>query len=276
VQAVLIAHTVRIAHAVRYGYNDHMSSDRREQERQKPADPKGADTPSWLRPPRPTTGRPRRVLDRDQIVAAAVRIIDAEGVEALSMRRLAAELGAGATSVYRHVRDRDELLDLALDSVTGELESPPPGIPWRQSLEVSARRLRELFHRHPHFILIRGTRTALGPHTLSAFERTLGVLREAGFSDRAALFGASTIVKYVLGFTSMELLPRLQLEADGRDPGEYMRLLNAYVLGLQAEDYVSLVALAPLLIGHDDEEFDFGLAVLLQGIEGLSSAPGRE
>ena len=102
-------------------------------------------------------------LHRARIVAAAIRIVDAEGVDALSLRRLAVELGSGATSVYRHVRDRDELLDLALDAVTSELELPPPDIPWQEGLALTARRLRGLFHRHPNFVIIRATRVALAP-----------------------------------------------------------------------------------------------------------------
>ena len=236
--------------------------------------------PVWLTPTQTTARHRRKALDRDQIVVAAIRIVDGEGIDALTMRRLAVELGAGATSVYRHVRDRAELLDLALDAVTAELELPDTNAAWRDALALTAHRLRALFHRHPNFVLVRGTRVAFGPHSLGALERVLGILRTDGFPDRDALFAASTLVNYTLGFTLLELLPLLQLEAEGQDPGEYLQLLGAFVGALPVAQYANLVALTPLMLGREDAEFDYGVEALLRGISSLrqmdgATGPGR-
>lgn len=208
-------------------------------------------------------------MDREQIVQAAIRIVDSEGIETLTMRRLGAELEAGATSVYRHVRDRGELLDLALDAVTAELVLPEPETPWREALLLAAHDLRALFHRHPNFMLVRATRVALGPQSLVAMERVLGILRAAAFSDREALYAASTVVNYTLGFTLFELLPLLQLEAEGRDAGEYLELMGAFVRGLPVGQFANLVALAPLVLDREDAEFSYGLEALVRGFEDL-------
>jgi AcrR family transcriptional regulator len=225
--------------------------------------------PAWLRPLDVAPRRRRRSLDREQIVQAAIRVVDAEGIDALTMRRLATELDAGATSVYRHVRDRGELLDLALDAVTAELSLPDPQAPWRDALLGAAHGLRALFQRHPNFMLVRATRVALGPRTLAALEHVLGILRAAGFADRHALYAASTMVNYTLGFTLFELLPLVQLEAEGRDAGEYLQLMGAFVRGLPGEHFPNLVALAPIVVGREDDEFAYGVEALIRGFEEL-------
>jgi AcrR family transcriptional regulator len=229
--------------------------------------------PAWLRPLDSAPRRRRRSLDREQIVQAAIRVVDAEGIAALTMRRLAVELDAGATSVYRHVRDRGELLDLALDAVTAELALPAPGTAWREALQGAAHGLRALFRRHPNFMLVRATRVALGPRSLAALEHMLGILRAAGFSDRDTLYAASTVVNYTLGFTLFELLPLLQLEAEGRDPAAYLQLMGSFVGGLPVQQFPNLVALAPLVLGREEDEFAYGVAALIRGFE--AAGPSR-
>ncbi len=201
---------------------------------------------------------------------AAISIVDREGIDALTMRRLGVELDAGATSVYRHVHDRGELLDLALDAVTAELVLPASATPWREALQGAAHGLRALFHRHPNFMLVRATRVALGPRSLAALEHVLGILRTAGFSDRDALYAASTVVNYTLGFALFELLPLVQLAAEGRDADEYLQLMGSFVRALPVQQFPNLVALAPLVVGREDDEFAYGVETLIRGFEDAS------
>lgn len=215
---------------------------------------------TWDRPWE-THRRRRASLDLDRIVDRAVRIIDAEGADALTMRRLATELGSGVMSLYRHVRDKNELLDLALDSIMGELRLPPAGTPWEEALTTAARHLRELLHRHRHFALVLGSRNSAGPGTLGVVDRMLGLLRAAGFSDVAAWHAMSVTTDYVFGFTLLEILRGLQAETAGGGTAGYL----AFLRRLPVDAYPNLVAVAPHL-GTEDERFEYGIRAVVTGI----------
>lgn len=219
-------------------------------------------------------GRPRRKrasLDREMIVKAAVRIIDTEGANALSMRRLGLELGSGATSVYRHVRDKDELIDLAFDAITGEIALPEPGTAWEEALVASARGVRDLFHRHRNFVLLIGHRASLGPHTLALLEGLLGILRTAGFADQAAYHAISATANYATGFSVLEIVPGLRGTAGAGNP-EYRELLSANVGRLPLDLYPNVAAVAPLMVGKEDDDFVYGVEAIVAGIR--SQEPG--
>jgi AcrR family transcriptional regulator len=137
-----------------------------------------AERPSsiWLRPER--TGRgPVPEHDRARIAAAAVALADADGLGAVSMRKVAAALGTGPASLYRYVDARDELLELMVDSVTGELDlSRPPSGDWRSDLVALAHRLRATYRRHPWLLDLVPGRVALGPHAVDQLEYALAAL----------------------------------------------------------------------------------------------------
>ena len=183
------------------------------------------------------------------------------------MRRLAVELGSGATSIYRHVRDKDELINLAFDEVTGEIELPERGTGWEHALVAAARGLRDLFHRHRNFVTVIGRRSALGPHSLEIIERLVGILRESGLADRAAYQAVSAVIHYAVGFTILEIIPGLG-GPSGATP-EYRLLLNRYLDALPADAYPNSLAVAPLMIGKDDEDFDYGVHAIVAGIRAL-------
>ncbi len=159
-------------------------------------DPKEAlDLPWWPKPAARTVQR--EPLSRDQIVAAAVQLIDAEGLEALSMRRLGQALEAGATSLYTHVRSKDELLALVNDLIAGEILREiklDPSAPWREQAAECARAVRRILaKRHPHAAAL-FARSGAGPNALAVVEALLGVLRPAGFEGKVLLvaYGASS------------------------------------------------------------------------------------
>lgn len=131
--------------------------------------------PVWLRERRTGVGRPAE-RSRAEVTAAAIALADREGLTAVSMRRVAAELGTGAASLYRYVDSRDDLLDLMTDEVAAGYRLPVPGGPWLPGLLEVCRQGRELMLRHgwlPELVL---TRSALGPHGTDLLEHVLAVL----------------------------------------------------------------------------------------------------
>jgi AcrR family transcriptional regulator len=131
----------------------------------------------WMRPERAAVGRPAQ-RSRAEITAAAIAIADADGLDAVSMRRVAAELGTGAASLYRYVETRDELLDLMTDAVGGELTFREPGGDWLADLVAMGEQMLAGLRRHRWLVRLVVTRPVLGPNGLTALEHFLTVLRD--------------------------------------------------------------------------------------------------
>ncbi len=128
-----------------------------------------------MRPGHAGVGRPAQ-RSRAEITAAAVAIADAEGLEAVSMRRVAAELGTGAASLYRYVETRDDLLDLMSDAVSGEYLLPEPGGDWLAALVAMGEQSRAVLRRHPWLAGLAVTRPVFGPNGITLLEHFLTVL----------------------------------------------------------------------------------------------------
>src|SRR5262245_567963 len=126
----------------------------------------------WMRPERGTRG-PKPAFSRDDVAAAAVRIADAEGIEAVSMRRIATELGAGTASLYRYVAKKDDVFELMIDAVVGEVGEAEGAKGWRATLRALAYLWRQTSLRHPWFAILTSARSPLGPNSLGWLERTL-------------------------------------------------------------------------------------------------------
>ncbi|WP_405912641.1 TetR/AcrR family transcriptional regulator C-terminal domain-containing protein [Streptomyces sp. NBC_00963] len=131
----------------------------------------------WLRPEQAPVGRPAE-RSRAEITAAAVELADLEGLDAVSMRRLAAALGTGAASLYRYVATRDDLLDLMTDSTAGEYRLPAPSGDWQADLLEIAHQARRIMRRHPWLPALVVTRPALGPYGTDLLEHLLDVLAD--------------------------------------------------------------------------------------------------
>lgn len=221
---------------------------------------------AWAVPesPKPTTGEP---LSRDRIVAAALELVDAEGVEALSMRRLANQLDAGATSLYWHVGGKEQLLDLVLDEVLGEVEAPASGS-WRQRLEGLAWQLRVVLRRHRDVARLYGLRPAVGPNALGILEYVLATLRDAGLGDTLLPQAYGLLLGHVSGFAQQESTLAASAGASGQDSSAVSTALGGYLAGLAADRYPHLVAIAPAVSHTDsDERFGFGIARILDGLD---------
>ncbi len=242
----------------------------------------GADA-AWLLETEQTDQRSRRApLSRGEIVGAALRIIDEAGLDALSMRRLGDELGVRAMAMYRHVRDKSQLLDLVIEGVLRDIESPVMTGDWRADAAAIARATRRGMVRHRHAITLLASRPWVGPVGLTGMDATIGVFRRGGFSDADAVRAQFALGNFVMGFCSWEAS---NLGAASEDPAARATLLARYrdfVAGLPADRFPNLAAVGPSLVsGTLDERFDAGLALFLDGIacgdrRGRGPAAGRD
>jgi AcrR family transcriptional regulator len=154
--------------------------------------------PIWLRPEREGAGRPAR-RSRSEIASAAIAVADAEGIESVSMRRVAARLGTGAASLYRYVDTRADLLDLMTDAVGAEYDLAAPGGDWLADLVAVGVQARRIMLRHPWLPGLLLTRAPLGPHGLALLEHVLAVLADhpAGPAAKLEAFGLLTALTAV-------------------------------------------------------------------------------
>ncbi len=158
----------------------------------------------WLSP-RPRRGR-KPVFSREAITAAAVALADAEGLEAVTMRRVAAEVGAGVMSLYSYAPDKETLLELMVDLVSGELSTADePTGDWRADLKTIAHLQRAHMLRHPWLPAALSTRRTLGPNSLAFLEHALAVLRPAGLDGATKLEIFAQLTAFVAGHVSHEI-----------------------------------------------------------------------
>ncbi|WP_188190071.1 TetR/AcrR family transcriptional regulator [Nonomuraea sp. SYSU D8015] len=224
---------------------------------------------------RPRKEREQPVLSRGHIVAEAVRLLDEEGLDALSMRRLGSRLGAGATSLYRHVANKDELFELAVDEVYGELPLPEIGDPadWRAAVTKIAHELRATILRHPWVATKLGEAglAYLGPNVLRRSEYLLGLFEGAGFPLKEADRAENAVTAYVLGVSTTEAAWLSMVARSGQSPQEWAeRLWPAAERAVQ--DFPRLRARyaeqrASALADENDDAFDYGLQRILDGLE---------
>ena len=169
----------------------------------------------WTDPAEPEPQAPREPLSRSRIVAAAVRVLDRDGVEGLSMRTLAQELHTAATSLYRHVHNKGELLDLTVDAVMAEVALPPEGTDWRTALRLVAMDLRRVLISHRDAAVLHGSRMAIGPNALSRMEYLCSHPARRRLLRRDAAAAGATIINYTVGSVLGEVMPTSALEASG-------------------------------------------------------------
>ncbi|MFC7383687.1 TetR/AcrR family transcriptional regulator [Sphaerisporangium rhizosphaerae] len=218
----------------------------------------------WLARTEKADDRPRRrrMLSLDLIADTALSVLDSEGADALTMRRLAHELRCSQASLYRHITSRDELVVVAMDRAVGQgLHAPPEGLGWRRTVEWQAHSFRDFLLAHPGLVaFIRGTER-LGPSSLSGMEHSLGQFIAIGLSVREAYATASAFATFVVGSV------QFNMGVDTANPDE-QRLRRRLYEGLDPQRYPILVANAEELsrVGSR-EEFEFGLAALLDAIE---------
>ena len=152
----------------------------------------------WSRPQRSTRG-PRPAHSREEVAAAAIELADADGIEALSMRKVAARLGVGTTSLYRSVSNKDDILDLMVDAMLRRYGPPPATGDWRADLRALADATRQTMLRHPWLAVLVAARPSLGPGSLRWMEAWLTALDGHGLDADEMLIGAMTVQTFVNG-----------------------------------------------------------------------------
>lgn len=237
----------------------------------------------WTRPQRPRRDQPP--LSRDQIVSAAVRLLDAEGIDALSMRRLGTELNAGATSMYTHVASKDELIELVVDEVLGEARVPAAGDPagWRAAATGFAHGLRSTLLQHPWIVSVLGQAglAYLGPNMMRLYDLMLGVFETGGFASDEADHAMETLVAYVVGIATSEAAWLTTIARSGQSERDWVeRLWPAAEKAAQAyprlrERYAAQRGAEPREAREDS--FGYGLELILDGLETrLAAANSRQ
>lgn len=179
-------------------------------------------------PPSPATrGRPAgRTLD--DVVAAGVAVAQEGGLDALSMRRVAKELGIGAMSLYTYVPGRTELVDLMIDRAFAELELSPPGTPWREALGRYARAHWDLYHRHPWILQTNMWRAPLAPHVLDAQEAGLRAVIDTGLSETQVAETLELVDNHVRGLARAAIAEAVEKESTGLSTDEYWVSMSSF------------------------------------------------
>ena len=222
-------------------------------------------------------GRNRQApaLSRAEIVDAAIAIADAEGSAAISMRRIAQVLRAGTMSLYWHVANKEQLLDLMLDALFGEIEVPEPSGDWRADLRAQARNQRATLLRHAWVMDFIGGRPPLGPNTLLLMDRTLGALDGLGLDMTTAMNILGAVQTYVMGSVLREMQEaRVQRDEERADVTQeaWAPMRDAWRNRLAADGrFTRVVRFLDADIDPDaaetrDERFDFGLDCVIEGI----------
>ncbi|HTE68704.1 MAG TPA: TetR/AcrR family transcriptional regulator [Actinomycetes bacterium] len=228
----------------------------------------------WFSPPIDDPGR-RPQLTRQRVVSEALAVIAHDGVQALTMRSLAARLGVVPGALYHHVGSKQQLQDLLLDGVLAEVDfHTDPSLAWTEQLKILAHRLRQVLEAHPGVAAILKTRDPLGPHSLALAEALLAPLQAAGFADRQAGLAFFLLVDYTIGF-AVSGTPTAVNEQRVRDPAIRTQL-HQFFRSLPPDRFPALVALGEhVWVDNRDERFTAGLEVLVDGLEHARNSTHR-
>jgi AcrR family transcriptional regulator len=208
---------------------------------------------------------PRGRLSRDRVVGTAIAHADAGGLEALSMRKLADEIGVAPMALYRHVANKDDLIDGMVDVVFGEIELPSADGDWRTAMRTRAVSVRDVLSRHRWAIGLMESRANPGPANLRHHDAVIGSLRAAGFEMEMVANAYSVLDSYIYGFA----LTKMNLPFD--DTSDIAATAQEMLEPFPVGEYPNLVAFITehaMKPGYDyGNEFENGLDVILDGLE---------
>jgi AcrR family transcriptional regulator len=233
------------------------------------------------RPPRwithETEEKPvRQPLTRRRVVLAALALAEEEGLGALTMRRAAAALQVTPMSLYNHVADKAELIDLMLDYVIGDVvrASADDTGPWHHRLRMLARRNHQMWREHPGFARVYTEGVTLGPYGLAITERCVGILREAGFGDGDAADALRILWNYSIASVLVApVKPVDHSERGVRSDGTGQGRIETYFSALPVDEIPNLAAVAGHLAG---DSFEFGLELIMSGLQARLEARRSE
>jgi AcrR family transcriptional regulator len=215
----------------------------------------------------------RPPLSRARVLETAVTLADRHGIESLSMRKLADELGVAAMSLYYHVPNKEELVDGMVDIVFAEIDLPPGGVDWRAAMRGRAVSTREVLNRHRWAVGLMESRRTPGPASMRVHDTVLGYLREGGFSVEATVQAYSLLDAYIYGFALQEKTVPFE------DAEESAAVAEEQVRQFEADEQTAALAdefpyLAEVVAGHVASvgydfatAFEHGLDLILDALE---------
>jgi AcrR family transcriptional regulator len=234
--------------------------------------------PPWRTPPKRSRSAPRPQLSRDVIVEAALRVVAADGGDALTMRRVAEEIGVSASALYGYVANKEELVQLVLEQIMLEIPVPVDGAgsdrpeaDWQDLIRNFARQMYAMFRRHPGVAALTMGRVPFGPALVTGGEYLLRELRAAGLPDEVAVFVGDLGSLYV-GAIAFE-----QDVSPIAAPADFAAQAAGWLRSLPKEQFPNTVELADkLLAGSPDDRFEWGLDVIIRGLASYLTDPPNQ
>ena len=202
------------------------------------------------------------------MVTAALKVVETEGGDALTMRRVAEEIGVSASSLYGYVANKEELVQLVLEQIMTEIPLPEPDADWQDMLRSWARESLAVFRRHPGVAGLSLGRVPFGPAMLNSVERMLSTLRAAGLPDQVAVFVGDLGSLYVAAYAyEQDVTPVAE-------PGDFAAEAAAWLKSLPADQFPNTVAVADLMVGGaGTDRFEWGLDVIIRGLATYLDSP---
>jgi AcrR family transcriptional regulator len=209
----------------------------------------------------------RAPLTKERVLQAAVGLADRGGIESLTMRRLGPELGVDAMALYRHVRNKDDLLNAIVEDLIGQIDRPEPGEDWKPALREQLMAARQVMLRHPWARRVLEERGTAGPVMLGYVESVLAILLDGGFSMSLAHHSLHVLGSRIFGFTQDFFDDSGRSDPSAEDAAIAARTMAGYPRISQLAQSVSHDG----VLGRcdDDVEFAFGLDLILDGLERL-------
>ena len=217
------------------------------------------------------TATRRRPLNRDRVLRAAIRLADEGGLESVSMRKLGQVLRVEAMSLYKHVANKDDILDGMADLVTGDFEVPSVDVDWKTAIRRSAISAHQTLLRHPWASSLIESRLNAGPARLRYLDAVIGVLSAAGFTMPIVIRAIMALDSHTYGFVLQEM-------AWSFDAANAPEMAATFARGLPAGEYPNLLAMAEMAAttpGGSSVDFEFGLDLILDGLERLQATAGH-
>jgi AcrR family transcriptional regulator len=218
----------------------------------------------WFRPERARRG-PRPTLSREEITRIAIELADAEGLESVSMRRIAAKLGAGATSLYWYVWSKDDLYELMVDEVVGEIRVPEPSGDWQHDLRELGRAIHAMLRRHRWMVLL-GIRPVLGPKTRRFGELAPRVFDPLGLDAPTRITILATLNNYLYGFVHREIAWEQARQRSGLTEKQWSTSLRTHVDRARRQDPEFVEPWEANVPLASEESFEFGLDCFVEGV----------
>jgi AcrR family transcriptional regulator len=225
----------------------------------------------WQMAAKPASRAP---LTRDAIVDAALRALDAEGVDGLSMRRVGEELGTGAASIYWHVHNKEELLQLVFEKITGQPDLPVPDpAHWQDQLRTLAARMRTMLNSHRDLARISLGRIPSGPTIALITEWLFTLLAPVGIPDKVIAYLGDLFGLYAGAFTFEESLGSSSFTGPDFTPEQFLRMMRDYLTSLPEDRFPHTRRTAGLTLDADVEgRYAFGIDLMIRGLESYARA----